>query len=106
MKAVTLRKPPGIDSLDLVERDDPGAPGIGEIRVRVHASSLNYHDLGVVMGMLPTDEGRIPLSDGAGVVEAIGAAFDGATPDPGLVRELSIPVAVDRFLDVLDPLIR
>jgi NADPH:quinone reductase-like Zn-dependent oxidoreductase len=73
MKAVTLRKPPGIDSLDLVEREDPGVPGIGQIRVRVHASSLNYHDLGVVMGMLPTDDGRIPLSDGAGVVEAVGA---------------------------------
>jgi len=72
MKAVTLRKPPGIDSLDLVERDGPMAPGVGEIRVRVHASSLNYHDLGVVMGMLPTDDGRIPLSDGAGVVEALG----------------------------------
>jgi NADPH:quinone reductase-like Zn-dependent oxidoreductase len=53
MKAVTLRKPPGIDSLDLVEREDPGAPGAGEIRVRVHASSLNYHDLAVVMGKLP-----------------------------------------------------
>jgi NADPH:quinone reductase-like Zn-dependent oxidoreductase len=73
MKAVTLRKPPGIDSLDLAEREDPGAPGIGQIQVRVHASSLNYHDLGVVMGMLPTDDGRIPLSDGAGVVEAVGA---------------------------------
>ena len=72
MKAVTLRKPPGIDSLDLVERDDPGAPGLGEIRVRVHASSLNYHDLGVVLGVLPTADGRIPLSDGAGVVEALG----------------------------------
>jgi NADPH:quinone reductase-like Zn-dependent oxidoreductase len=74
MKAVTLRKPPGIDSLDLVERDDPGSPGVGEVRVRVHASSLNYHDLGVVMGMLPADDGRIPLSDGAGVVEAAGAS--------------------------------
>lgn len=73
MKAVTLRKPPGIDSLDLVERADPGAPGPGQIRVRVHASSLNYHDLAVVMGMLPTADGRIPLSDGAGVVEAVGA---------------------------------
>jgi NADPH:quinone reductase-like Zn-dependent oxidoreductase len=72
MKAVTLRKPPGIDSLDLVEREDPGAPGAGEIRVRVHASSLNYHDLAVVLGRLPTDDGRIPLSDGAGVVEAVG----------------------------------
>ena len=73
MKVVTLRKPPGIDSLELVEREDPGAPGSGEIRVRVHASSLNYHDLAVVMGMLPADDGRIPLSDGAGVVEAVGA---------------------------------
>jgi NADPH:quinone reductase-like Zn-dependent oxidoreductase len=73
MKAVILRKPPGIDSLDLLERDDPGAPGPGEIRVRVHASSLNYHDFGVVMGRLPTDDGRIPLSDGAGAVEAVGA---------------------------------
>jgi NADPH:quinone reductase-like Zn-dependent oxidoreductase len=72
MKAVTLRKPPGIESLDLVEREDPGAPGAGEIRVRVHASSLNYHDLAVVTGRLPTDDGRIPLSDGAGVVEAVG----------------------------------
>ncbi len=72
MQAVTLRKPAGIDCLDLVERDDPGAPGVGEIRVRVHASSLNYHDLGVVLGVLPTDDGRIPLSDGAGVVEAVG----------------------------------
>ena len=64
MKAVTLRKPPGIDSLDFVERDDPGAPGRGQIRLRVHANSLNYHDLAVVMGMLPTADGRIALSDG------------------------------------------
>jgi len=72
MKAVALRTPAGIDSLDLVERDDPKAPGRGEIRVRVHANSLNYHDLAVVMGMLPTADGRIPLSDGAGLVEAVG----------------------------------
>jgi NADPH:quinone reductase-like Zn-dependent oxidoreductase len=72
MKTVVLRKPAGIESLDVVDRDDPGAPGAGEIRVRVHASSLNYHDFGVVMGRLPTGEGRIPMSDGAGVVEAIG----------------------------------
>jgi NADPH:quinone reductase-like Zn-dependent oxidoreductase len=72
MKAVTLRKPCGIENLAIVEQDDPGAPGPGEIRVRVHANSLNYHDFAVVIGALPTDDGRIPLSDGAGVVEAIG----------------------------------
>jgi glycosyltransferase involved in cell wall biosynthesis len=47
-----------------------------------------------------------PPDDVDALVEAIGAAFDGAVPHPGLVRDLSIPVAVERFLGVLDPLIR
>jgi NADPH:quinone reductase-like Zn-dependent oxidoreductase len=76
MKAITLRRPGGLDHLERTEIADPGAPASGEIRVRVHASSLNFHDLGVVTGRLPTDDGRIPMSDGAGVVEAIG---DGVT---------------------------
>lgn len=73
MKAVTLASPKGVDNLKLVDLADPGAPGPGEIRVRLHASSLNYHDYAVVVGMLPTPDGRIPMSDGAGVVEAVGA---------------------------------
>jgi glycosyltransferase involved in cell wall biosynthesis len=47
-----------------------------------------------------------PPDDVDALVEAIGAAFNGAFPDPGLVRELSIPVAVERFLAALDSLIR
>ena len=43
------------------------------MRVRLHASSLNYHDLGVVTQADWQADGRIPMSDGAGVVEAIGA---------------------------------
>lgn len=73
MKAITLRKPGGLDHLELVTLADPGAPGAGEIRVRIHASSLNFHDLGVVTGRMPAADGRIPMSDGAGVVEALGA---------------------------------
>ena len=72
MKAITLRRPGGLEHLQSVDLADPGAPAPGDIRVRIHASSLNYHDLGVVTGRLPTDDGRIPMSDGAGVVEAIG----------------------------------
>jgi NADPH:quinone reductase-like Zn-dependent oxidoreductase len=72
MKAITLRSPGGLERLELVDLADPGVPAAGEIRVRIHASSLNFHDLGVVMGRLPTADGRIPLSDGAGVVEAVG----------------------------------
>jgi NADPH:quinone reductase-like Zn-dependent oxidoreductase len=76
MKGIVLRAPGGLDRLEQVEMPDPGAPGPGEIRVRLHASSLNYHDFGVVSGRMRTVDGRIPMSDGAGVVEAVG---DGVT---------------------------
>jgi NADPH:quinone reductase-like Zn-dependent oxidoreductase len=76
MKAITLRQPAGLDNLVRVELADPGAPAPGEIRVRIRASSLNFHDLGVVTGRMHTEDGRIPMSDGAGIVEAIG---DGVT---------------------------
>jgi len=76
MKAITLRQPAGLDNLRLVDLPDPGQPGAGEIRVRVHASSLNFHDLGVVTGRMPSADGRIPMSDGAGVVEAVGEGVD------------------------------
>lgn len=72
MKAIKLARPPGLDQLSVVEIDDPGAPSPGEIRVRLSANSLNYHDYGVAVGAIPTAKGRIPLSDGAGIVEAIG----------------------------------
>lgn len=72
MKGIIVRAPGGLDRLEFVDLPDPGAPGPGEIRVRIHASSLNYHDFGVVSGMLKPADGRIPLSDAGGVVEAIG----------------------------------
>jgi len=53
MKAVILRQPGGLDRLELVDMPDPGAPGVDKVRVRIHASSLNFHDLGVVLGMAP-----------------------------------------------------
>jgi len=67
----------GIDSLELVERPAP-QPGPGEVLIKIHAVSLNYRDLMMVKGLynpklhLP----RIPCSDGAGEVAAIG---DGVT---------------------------
>jgi NADPH:quinone reductase-like Zn-dependent oxidoreductase len=73
MKAVTLSAPGGLDRLKVVDLPDPGQPGAGEIRVRVHASSLNFHDYAVVRGFIPSADGRIPMADGAGLVEAVGA---------------------------------
>jgi NADPH:quinone reductase-like Zn-dependent oxidoreductase len=72
MKAIRLRHPAGLDNLRLEEMPDAPAPGPGEIQVRVRASSLNYHDYLVAVGAIPTPDGRIPMSDGAGEVLAVG----------------------------------
>jgi NADPH:quinone reductase-like Zn-dependent oxidoreductase len=72
MKAIRLRHPGGLDNLKLEDMPEPAAPGRGEISVRIRASSLNYHDYIVVTGGIPTPDGRIPMSDGAGEVTAVG----------------------------------
>lgn len=72
MKAVEIKGPGGLDQLSVCERPDPAEPGPGEIRVRISGSSLNYHDYAVCAGRAPSTAGRIPLSDGAGVVESLG----------------------------------
>lgn len=72
MKAIRLSLPASLDNLNLVDMAEPAVPGPGEITVRLRASSLNFHDYAVVKGMIPTMDGRIPMSDGAGEVIAIG----------------------------------
>ena len=72
MKCVKLTAPGGLDKLVVADMAAPAAPGRGEIRVRLHASSLNYHDYAVAKGAIPAADGRILMSDGAGVVEAVG----------------------------------
>ncbi len=72
MKAMVVHAPAALDNLRLEDRPDPGAPGAGEIRVRLRGSSLNFHDLGVVTGRMGAADGLVPLADGAGIVEAVG----------------------------------
>jgi len=72
MRVMALRSPAGLDGLSMEDRPDPGQPGPGQIRVALHGSSLNFHDLGVATGRMPTAHGRVPLADGAGVVESVG----------------------------------
>jgi NADPH:quinone reductase-like Zn-dependent oxidoreductase len=72
MKAAVLRAPGGLDRIEVQNIPDPGQPGPGQIRIALHATSLNYHDLLVANGGLPTADGRVLMSDGAGVVEAVG----------------------------------
>ncbi len=73
MKAWEIGPRGGIESLRQVERSDPVA-GPGEILVGVIAAGLNYRDLMILRGTYGTDlpETRIPLTDGVGMVEAVG----------------------------------
>ena len=71
MKVAAVKAPGGLDKLVIESRAEPVA-GPGQILVRVFASSLNFHDLAVVSGRIKTADGRIPMSDGAGEVVAVG----------------------------------
>jgi NADPH:quinone reductase-like Zn-dependent oxidoreductase len=76
MKVAAIRKPGGLDHIKIEERDKP-QPGPGKALVRVRANSLNFHDYAVASGMIPAEDGRILMSDGAGEVEALGAGAGG-----------------------------
>ncbi len=73
MRAIRLKAPGGLDNFHVGEAD-LAALGPHDIHVRLHASSLNYHDYIVALGGIPCDDRRIPMSDGAGEVVAIGSA--------------------------------
>ena len=72
MRAVKVSKPGGLKNLKIHDVE-PEELEADQIMVRVKASSLNYHDYLVAMGMIPTDDGRIPMSDGAGEVLEVGS---------------------------------
>jgi NADPH:quinone reductase-like Zn-dependent oxidoreductase len=73
MRNVILDPPGGLDHLRIFETAIPHNLAPQEILVRIHANSLNYHDYGVVGGLKAISAPRIPLSDGAGVVQAVGS---------------------------------
>ena len=70
-KAIFVKPGGGYQNV-VVGHSEAPAPGAGEITVRLHANSLNYHDFAVVSGMWGPSEERIPMADGAGEVIAVG----------------------------------
>lgn len=68
----------GLDNLSARTVDKPASPGTGQIAIDVRALSLNFRDLMVIQGhynprlRLPAT----PISDGAGVVAAVGDSVE------------------------------
>lgn len=73
MRAYQILPGDGIDGLRCADFPDREL-GNGELRVRVHAVSLNYRDLMVAGGtyLVSVDDPIVPCSDGAGEVLAVG----------------------------------
>jgi len=71
MKQIQLSKPGGLENLKLTDTENP-SPKDNEVLLKVHASSLNYHDLMVALGLIPTEDKRVPLSDAAGEILEVG----------------------------------
>ncbi len=82
MRVIAITNPGAAGELSMVERPRP-APGVGEVRVRVHATAVNRADLLQRAGLYPAPPDAPPDVPGleyAGEVEALG---------PG-ARELAI----------------
>jgi NADPH:quinone reductase-like Zn-dependent oxidoreductase len=64
----------GLENLQLLEAPVP-EPGIGEVRIKVGACSINYRDFMIASGFYKTDIPMplVPLSDCAGTIDAVGA---------------------------------
>lgn len=76
MRAVGIGSPASLVSIEVHDKSIP-RPNADQIVLRVEASSLNFHDYLVVTGAIPQPKGRIPLSDGAGIVAAVGSSVSG-----------------------------
>ena len=67
-----------LDSLSRVDLPEP-APGPGEVRIRTEAASINFRDYALATGAYQPELPRpfVPLSDGVGRIEALGADVRG-----------------------------
>lgn len=72
MKALVHEKIAGIDGLSYREIEEV-QPAAGEVRVKLKIAGMNHRDLFVLHRHKPTDPPLIIGSDGAGVIDAVGA---------------------------------
>ncbi|MBY4640132.1 NAD(P)-dependent alcohol dehydrogenase [Gluconacetobacter entanii] len=84
VRTIVVQPPGGFENVTITEQA-ARAPAQGEIRVKLHASSLNYHDYAVVSGMWGPTVPRIPMADGAGEVIEVGAGVTEFAPGDRVV---------------------
>ena len=78
-KAIVVSKIGGPELLALAERD-PGAPGSGQVRVRVAAAGVNFIDVYFRTGLYPRPLPFVAGLEGAGRIEAVGEGVVGLAP--------------------------
>lgn len=106
MRALTIQRQgsPVLPNVELVmDFADPVAQA-GEVVVRTEAAALNHLDLWVGKGMLGIDT-KFPTisgSDGAGIVESVGAAVDPAWIGKRVLLNAAVPKP-DRILPGVHP---
>ncbi len=86
MKAWLSRNPGPAETLELTEIEAP-EPGPGELKVRVHAVSLNYPDALTIEDLYQFKPQRpfVPGGEVSGVVEAVGDGVTGFAPGDRIV---------------------
>jgi NADPH:quinone reductase-like Zn-dependent oxidoreductase len=74
LKCCELQGPSGINGLTLVDKPVT-QPGERQVLVRLKAATLNYRDLLIIKGGYGSRQKfpLVPLSDGAGLIEAVGS---------------------------------
>lgn len=78
-KAIEIANTGGPQVLTLVDRD-PGAPGPGQVRIRVAAAGVNFIDVYLRTGVYPRPLPFVAGLEGAGRVEAVGPGVGELAP--------------------------
>jgi NADPH:quinone reductase-like Zn-dependent oxidoreductase len=86
----------GIEHIALGERAEPAAPGPGEVLLEMRAATVNFRDFVFARGGYGRESGALPiivLSDGAGIVIAVGSGVTRAG-----VGDLVCPIVMPQWL--------
>lgn len=68
----------------------------GEARVRIARAGINFWEIMQRRGRVPVPDHRVPGTEGAGVVEEVGAAVTGLAPGQRVTRARQLPGGAGR----------